>query len=422
MSNRVSLHAVILIAVSFVCFRLCYFHNNDKNGYNATNWDAFGYYMYLPSTFIYQDAKELKWVDKVDSTYDVTGGVFYQAIKLESGSYTNKYLCGIAIMQAPFFFIGHIIAFVAQSPQDGFSSPYQYAIMLGALFWGIMGFAILRKVLLQYFNDQTTAVTLLLLALCSNLIQYISVDAAQSHIWIFTLYSFLIWLTIKWHENPKWTYALLIGLICGLAVISRPTEIIIIFIPLLWQTNDRESKLQKWALVGQHKLHIVIAIIGGFAGILPQLMYWKYTTGTFIFDVGSKWYFLNPWFRVLFGPEKGWFLYTPIAILMVLGLSLMKKYPFQKSVMAFCLLNLWIIMAWSDWRYGGSYSTRALVQSYPVFTLAMACLVHLLLKKNKTVLLYSIGILLILLNFYQLQIYNSGVGEGFSPFLNRIKL
>jgi len=63
--------------------------------------------------------------------------------------------------------------------------------------------------------------------------------------------------------------------------------------------------------------------------------------------------FLNPWFRVLFGPEKGWFLYTPISIMMLAGLFLIKKYPFQKSVITFCLLNIWIIIAWSDWRYWG---------------------------------------------------------------------
>jgi hypothetical protein len=136
-----------------------------------------------------------------------------------------------------------------------------------------------------------------------------------------------------------------------------------------------------------------------------------------MYDVGSKWYFLNPWFRVLFGPEKGWFLYTPISIMMVAGLFLIKKYPFQKSVITFCLLNIWIIIAWSDWRYGGSYATRALVQSYPVFALALASFVQQMVHHKKQKLLYIIGIAFALLNFYQLQIYNSGVSESFSPLL-----
>jgi hypothetical protein len=78
------------------------------------------------------------------------------------------------------------------------------------------------------------------------------------------------------------------------------------------------------------------------------LLYWKYASGHFIFDVGSKWYFLNPWFRVLFGFEKGWFVYTPITIFFVAGWWFMRNQPFKRSVVVFCTLNLWIIMAWSD--------------------------------------------------------------------------
>lgn len=418
MKKRYSNTALLFLLVLFLGFRAMHFSNNDRNGYNATTWDAFGYYMYLPSVFIYNDVRDLKWVSNIDSNYKVTGGVFYQAIHQESGKYTNKYLCGVSLMQAPFFFVGHMLAKIEKVPQDGFSWPYQYALIFGAIAWAMLGFIVLSKVLLKFFDDQTTAVTLLLIGCCSNIIQYISIDAAQSHVWIFTLYSLVLWYTIKWHERPRWIYAGMIGLICGLAVIARPTELIIVCIPLFWAIHHKTTKNIKWALVAQYKYHVAICCIAGIIGVLPQLLYWQYTTGSLIYDVGSKWYFLNPWFRVLFGPEKGWFVYTPITILMVLGLVFMKKYPFQKSVLIFCLLNLWIIMAWSDWRYGGSYSTRALVQSYPVFALALASIVQILMERKKIYLVLAVGALLVVLNFYQLQIYNSGVGEGFSPLLH----
>ena len=417
MRNNFSKLSIVLLVLIFSVFRLQYGKTNDRNIYNVTTWDAFGYYMYLPSVFIYHDVVALNWVPKIEATYHVTGGVFYQAIKQEDGRYTNKYLCGVSILQAPFFLIGHAIAIINKQPQDGFSWPYQFAIIFGALFWVTIGFVFLRKVLLRFFDDRITATTILLIGLCTNLIQYSTIDAAQSHVWIFSLYSLVLWFTIKWHEKPSAVYAILIGLVSGLAVIARPTELIIIFIPLLWSLHNAQASANKWALVAKHKMHVVICCIAGFVGVLPQLLYWHYTTGSFVYDVGSKWYFLNPWFRVLFGPEKGWFLYTPIAIIMVAGFVFMKKYPFQKSVITFCLLNLWVIMAWSDWRYGGSYSTRALVQSYPVFALALAALVHYYFQQKKSTLIYGLGMLFIILNFYQLNIYNKGVGEGFSPIL-----
>jgi hypothetical protein len=134
--------------------------------------------------------------------------------------------------------------------------------------------------------------------------------------------------------------------------------------------------------------------------------------------VGSKWFFLNPWWRVLFGPEKGWFLYTPIALVMVAGFFFMKKYPFRKAVLTFCLLNIWIIISWSDWKYGASYSTRALTQSYPVFALALACVIDRWFSWSRLKwLLPVIGVGLIFLNFYQMDIYNQGILESFSPLL-----
>lgn len=412
-----TLYALVIVLLTFLAVRFSYFENNSKNGYNATSWDALGYYMYLPAELIYQDSKELAWFPAIDSAYHVSGGTFYQAIPLEGGTYTNKYLSGIAIMELPFFYAGHTLAYLTHSPQDGFSWPYQYAILFGAIFWAAIGFLFLSRVLLHFFNDRVSALTLILLGLASNLIQYVSVDGGMSHAYIFPLYALLLWFTIRWHETPRAAYALLIGLICGLAVISRPTELIMIFIPILWSTHTKESKAQKWQQVFKHKSHILLCISSGIIGILPQLLYWKYTTGSFIYAMGSKWFFLNPWFRVLFGPEKGWFLYTPVAILMVAGFFLMKDKAFRKPVLVFCLMNIWIIISWSDWKYGASYSTRALTHSYPVFALALASFVDFTFQKRKAVYLLAAAVLLIILNFYQLRIYNQGVLEKFSPIL-----
>lgn len=416
--NYLSILAVGIILTVFLIQRFAYFTNNDRNGYNATSWDALGYYLYLPSTFIYDDVKELKWFPEKDSIYQMSGGHFYQGIQLENGNYSFKYLSGVAIMETPFFFIGHQIAEWENEPQDGFSWPYQYAILFGAIFWFFIGLLILRKVLLVYFNEWVTAITLLLLCVTSNLIQYVSVDGAMSHSFIFPLYAAVLWYTIKWHKEPKLKYAILIGIISGIAVISRPTELIIMFIPLLWKFEPTNVTETKWQFLKRNKSQLVTVIGGGILGILPQLLYWKYTTGSFIFDVGSKWYFLNPWWRVLFGPEKGWFLYTPVAILMVAGFFFMKDRPFKRSVLIFCLLNIWIIISWSDWKYGASYSTRALTHSYPVFAMALACIVEYLWNSRYKWWLPVLGVLLIWLNFTQLKTYNSGILEGFSPLLS----
>ncbi len=406
MNSRLAVFLGLLIAVSI---RLGYFSNNDRNGYNATTWDALGYYMYLPGMFIYGDVKELKWFPKIDSTYQVSGGQLYQASQLENGDYAFKYLGGVAIMEAPFFFIGHAIAHANDAPEDGFSWPYQYAIIFGAVFWYFIGLIYSRKVLLRYYSESITSLTLFAVILGTNLLQYVSVDGAMSHAFIFPLYAMVLWFTIRWHETPKMGFALAIGLLSGLAIISRPTELIIIFIPLLWSLETSGKLKSKWTLVKTHKLHLVAAALGGVLGILPQLLYWKHATGSFVYDVGSKWYFLNPWWRVLVGFEKGWFIYTPMAIFMVAGLFFMKGKPFRKAVLTFCLLNIWIIISWSDWRYGASYSTRALTQSYPVFMLGLAAIFERIGETKWRYIVLPLGIYLSAVNLFQIWQYNKTI-------------
>lgn len=146
--------SILIIICMALTIRFSYFENNSRNGYNATSWDAFGYYMYQPAFLIYKDAKKLEWLPAIDSTYHVTGGELYQAHKIKDGNYVFKYLGGICFLQIPFFYIGHFIAYFANEPQDGFSWPYQYAIMFSAIFWFLVGLLFLRKVLIVFSRIQ----------------------------------------------------------------------------------------------------------------------------------------------------------------------------------------------------------------------------------------------------------------------------
>jgi len=406
MKNVLSILAVVLIAVVLFRYRTINPPRQSGKQLVVTTWDAFGYYMYLPAIFTYHDFKKLEWLTEIDKKYQVTGGDGWQAQKQDNGNYVFKYLGGVAILEMPWFFIGDLVARNFGYPVDGFSPPYQYALAFGVIIYCLLAILLLRKILLRYFDDKTTAITLLLLCLATNFIQYAAVDNAQSHAYIFPLYVLVLYTTIKWHEQPKARWAALTGYIIGLATISRPTEAIMIFIPIFWATQHKAAAKEKWMLVKTHRSHVVVAAFFGILGILPQLIYWKISSGSFIYDVGSKWVFLNPWFRVLFGFEKGWFIYTPVTLFFVVGLFFIHSFPFRKSVLWFCLLNIWIIIAWDDWRYGGSFSTRALMQSYPVFALPLGALVQRVSQQKWKVLFYAVAIYLLCVNLFQTWQYD----------------
>jgi len=416
-----SLTSIVAVLLAAMILRFCYWNNNSANGYNATSWDALGYYMYQPGFLIYGDVNNLQWLPQIDSIYHVTGGKLYQAKKISNGNFVFKYLGGICILQLPFFYIGHTIAKYENVPQDGFSWPYQYSIMLGAIFWFFVGILFLRKVMLHFYTDIITGLTILLLFLATNLPQYISIDGAMSHSWIFPMYCFMLWLTYRWHEKPSMAIAFFIGLTCGIATISRPTEIIILFIPLLWGCQTKYFSNQKWDLVKQNLAHVFVAISGTFIGILPQLLYWKYATGSFVYDTGSKWNFLTPWFRILFGFYSGWFIYTPITLIFIAGLWFMKHQPFKKSVITFLLVNIWIITSWADWKYGVSYAGRALSQGSAIYAFALASFLTKYYSGKRKLWILLIGIIFIFVNFYQIIIYNNGIYNNFSVLEKLLK-
>ncbi|OJW96134.1 MAG: hypothetical protein BGO70_00160 [Bacteroidetes bacterium 43-93] len=374
-----------------------------------TDWDNLGYYLYLPGIFTYHDIKALNWIHPIDSQYHMIGGQLYQANKVENGNMVSKYLGGVALMQTPFFFAGDWVANHYHCPVDGFSPPYQWAVAIAAIFYALLGLFFLRSFLLLYFKDLNVAISLLLVCLATNFLQYVAVDGGMSHAYIFPLYALILWVTKKWHDHPKAIWAAFIGYIIGLATICRPTEAVMLFIPLLWNTHAKEAAKAKWAMVKQHRSHIYITIAFGLIGIAPQLIYWKAVTGSFIYDVGSAWSFLTPHLRVLTGWEKGWFVYTPITIFFIIGLFFVKDYPFRKSAIWFCILNIYIITSWADWRYGGSYSTRALMQSYPIFALPFTAFIEYIDAKKWRWLFYALGIYLICVNLFQLEQYSKTI-------------
>ena len=393
--------AILVIFSVLVFIRISYLRWDTPTVTTTLSWDALGYYMYLPGQFIYHDLGQLKWFPHILEVYNPTGNV-YQISALPNGNYAMKYLMGLSILYLPFFFMGHWTAGWLGFPQDGFSAPYQLAICLAALVYALLGLWILRAVLRRFFSEVATAMTLLLVALATNYPQYVSSDSGQTHGFLFTMYAALLYATLRWHEKPARGWAFAIGVLIGLSCITRPTEAVMLFIPLLWRGQGQE----KWALWRQYRTHLLMALLGGFLAIFPQLAYWKYVTGHWIYDVGSKFTFFRPHWQVLFGWEKGWFIYTPLALFMVAGMYFMRAYPFRRSVLAFAGMNIWIIIAWSDWRYGGSYSCRALVQSYAVLALPLAIMVEKCLHSRWKYAGLALAGFLLYLNLFQIWQYN----------------
>jgi hypothetical protein len=404
--NPISLFSIISIALIFIAVRFFYIDLSVR----SFQWDSLGYYMYLPAQYIYGDVSKLEWYDGMKEKYDFPGD-FYQAKKYEAtGNYVFFYTMGVSILQTPFFFVGHMMAKIIGCEQDGFSLPYHIAINFGMLIYFFTGLLLLRKIMIKWFTDFAMATAIVIISLATNLVQYVSIEGGFTHGYLFFIYCVMLYSTVKWHERMTLKWSFIIGLIAGLATIIRVTDAIIVFIPILWGLSNKEVRRAKWSILLSKPSHIIIAVVGVFIMLLPQIIYWWHVSGHLIYPMGSKWNFFNPHFRVLFGWEKGWFVYTPVTLILVASLFFMNRKDYKFAILTFVIINLWIIIAWHQWRYAASYSTRALVQSLAVIAIPFADLISSISKKKFLLFsLYAISSYLIFVNLFQVWQYNKGI-------------
>ena len=244
---RLSLLTFFLLSFAVLFGRLLLPRFETHDILAILSWDVFGYYLYLPATFIYHDLglKDFSWLQHILDTYKPTIG-FYQAYMGPAGDYILKYTMGMSVAYSPFFFIGHIYALLSGFPADGFSLPYQVSVAFGSVIIAITGIWIFRRVLLKFFSEGVTSLVMILVVLGTNYFQLTAYDGAMPHNVLFTLYALILYLTILWHDHQRVKYAIFLGLTIGLTILIRPTSAVIVLIPLLWGIHDKESVLDKW--------------------------------------------------------------------------------------------------------------------------------------------------------------------------------
>ena len=365
---------------------------------NLLSFDYFGLYLHLPATFIYQDPaiSDLNWLEQINETYQNTPS-FYQ-LQAEGKYHIIRFFNGIAILLSPFFFLGHGIASFSDYPADGFSYPYQLAMMIAAWFYVIVGLVFTRKVLLKFFDDKTTSWTLIALYLGTNLLFWATFDAGAPHTILFSFYAMLLWFTIRWHEEQKTRYAIVIGFLLGLIIVSRPSDIVAVLIPVFWNVYDSASFKAKIQLIKTHYRQLILLVSFTILAGLPQMLYFYTYTGQLFYstytDPQSRLDFTNPRFGwVLISFRKGWFLYAPLMVFALLGfIPLWKKHKaITFSILLYFLLNLFLIASFTSLV---SYGWRAFIQSYALLALPLAAFIQFLLQKKRIVKALA-GLLLI---------------------------
>ena len=371
-----------LISLVFILTLCClvssfyYLYHIQKTCGDPIRSDGLGYYSYLPAIFKYHDLS-FSFLG-ADSSI---AGVYVNS----SGHVINKYPIGTAILQSPFYFVADIICnLLPDYPTDGFSSPYQYAIIASTSFYFIVGLYILIKILKKYFSVKIVLLTTICMVWGTNLFHYATFDASFSHIYSFFSITVFIFLTdlIENKNSCLWFHHLALGILAGIIGAIRNPNIVILCYYIFYNVTSFQSfkkRLKKILM----PTRLLFNLAGLLAGGGLQCVYWYTATGQFLvrsYDTTETFSWLFPHvIAVLSSVSKGMIFYSPILALALLGMILLRKYHLSSlSIILTVMLHFYITSCWDQWQYGGSFGQRPFVDFYGLYALLLGCMLTFL--------------------------------------------
>ena len=357
--------------------------------------DALGYYLYLPTTFIYHNFKS---IDRLPEDRQIPASILNSAAaysanqRSEKGYLIYQYTYGMALLELPFFAVAHAVELARGSPANGFSETYQNAISVSTVFYAFLGLWLTYHLLRRYYAKPLSLAVIALLLLGTNLFWFTWQQHGMAHVPLFFLMAALLHLTIRVHESWRWKQVLLLGFVGGLITLIRPVNGLVLLFPLLYGITERGVSGQLH-LFWQQRVEMVAA--GGLflLPIVPQLLLWKWLTGHFHFDSYGDWQTLNllhpRLISGLFKGNNGWLMYTPLMALSVAGLFLLRKKLrlFQVALPLFVGLYVWVIYSWYCYNYINGLGSRPMVDVYAALALPMAAFMNRVKRKGAQLLL-----------------------------------
>ncbi len=374
-------------------------------------WDGIGYYAYLrsllidhnlqfagdwnrpPEKMFYEcractgDAKQY-WNNPANELLFVfLNGHFYVNPITKTGHLPNFYTVGPAILWAPFVVPAHLAVLAADRlgahiAPDGHSWPYLAALATGTAVYGFLSIYLSFLLAKKYVEERWAFWAALGIWFASSLPVYMYMDPSWSHAHSAFCTALFLWYWHRTRESRTARQWAVLGLIAGLM-----TEVYfanaIFFIAPAWDCLAayarawRARRSDPRAFWANARLHLLFAA-SALVAFLPMLIAREIIYGS-PFAAGMYahvlWNWRSPVFRkLLFSPEHGIFVWTPVLLLAALGL--LALWSLDRAMARVCLLialAFYGLISVYPWWYGTlSYGNRMFVSLTPVFVLGLA--------------------------------------------------
>lgn len=372
--------------------------------------DAKGYHAYLPALVVHHDL-HFGFLEMADSLSS-TPALRYEYRTAPTGDTINKYWCGTALLQAPFYLAAHGLLKVAGRPAPGHGKPYVMAVCLAAIAYALIGLWAVGRLLAGWGVDAPwRGLSLAALMLGTHLFYYTIVAPGMSHVYSFALVSLLLLAGHRYAADGRAQWLPLMGALAGLLVLVRPVNgLAVLALPIVaggWTVllhRVRGLRQQGPALLA------AVALGALLAGLQP-VIHWI-STGHWWVDSypGEHFRWGDPHMvDILLSYRKGLFVYTPLCAVALPGLVPLWRRSRVSALgwMAFMTLLTYVLSSWWNWWYGGSFSARPYVDYLPLFALLLGLAWQDAQGARRTVWLSVVAALVLLcqLQTYQARYY-----------------
>lgn len=405
---RISAERLVLFALGTLLLAV----TNNING-GRDHWrtvlqaDAKGYHAYLPALVVHHDL-HFGFMGLADSLGS-NPALHYEYRTAPTGDTINKYWCGTALMQAPFYLAAHGMLKAAGREAPGHGKPYVMAVCVAAIAYALLGLWAVGRLLAAWeVEERWRAWTLVALMLGTHLFYYTIVAPGMSHVYSFALLALLLLAGQRWAAGGGSRWILALGVLLGLLVLVRPVNgLAVLALPVVgggwrsWSGRLRTLGTRLPALLA------ATALGAGIAGLQPLV--YKVSTGHWWVDSYPgehfQWTYPHP-VDMLFSYRKGLFVYTPLCALALVGLPPLWRRCRPQAVawLCFMLLLTYVLSSWWNWWYGGGFSARPFVEYLPLFALPLGLALQTVRRPWRRVLVTAMVLLIALC---QVQTYQA---------------
>lgn len=304
----------------------------------------------------------------------------------DTGRRINFGTLGCAILWSPFYGVGHVAAGLTGARRDGFSTPYIAAVAYGSALYGFLAIVLaIRCAGRLGFNGFAGG---LAAWFGTPLLFYMYVAPPFSHACsAFTVALFTyVWLRVRDDWSPAGMAAL--GAAGALMAMTREQDIFFAAGPVLdfglhILTQSPKPKAQG----------LFAAAVAFIAVYAPQLAAYRVLNGHFGPHASvankMKWYAPHA-LQVLFSLEHGYFVWTPLAVLAIVGVLMLaippeggsdKKTPvvsaFRRNPVWLCLFVMFALQVYiggsvDSWTIAGGFGQRRFVALTTVIVIGLS--------------------------------------------------